>query len=136
MIANESERRPLMSQLEQTFQRLFKPKSDPKEIALGIAIAYVLTTVGLFVVTLMSGADGAVLRTLIMIMFLTLAPLISFAGLSATGSVAFTSVALLIYAGLWVFAVRKLSGLMLRVAAVILVGSWMMFGVWATESVY
>lgn len=115
---------------------VLRERSDPKEIAMGVGIAYALTAIGLLGVGLASGGGGAVIRTVLMLMFLTIAPLISFVGLGAEGSAPFTIVALLIYIGLWVFAVKKLSGLMLRVAVVILVGSWMLFGIWAASSVY
>lgn len=125
-----------MTQTDTLIRRFLAPKSNPKEIATGIFIAYVLTAIGLVLLGIFSGDTNVIFRAFLMVMFLTLAPLISFAGLASAGSVAFTSMALLIYVGLWVFAVRKLSGLMLRVAAVILVGSWMVFGLWASSRVY
>jgi hypothetical protein len=119
------------------FARFFlKERSKPQEIAMGIAIAYVLTAFGLLMVGLLSTEMTGIFRMIFMMMFLTLAPMVSFAGQSVAGSASFTIVALMIYIGLWVFAVRKLSGLALRVAAIILVGAWMMFGMWAVSSVY
>lgn len=117
-------------------QFLLAPRSKPQEITFGIGIAYTLTAIGMLAVNLIGGDGGAFLRMIMMMIFLTLAPLISFAGLAAAGSVAFTGVALLIYLGLWVFAVQKLSGMVLRVASVILVSSWMVFGIWASTQVY